>query len=62
MWDVGIKISGFSADVPVFLAILSAALKTGVNDKIAFTGHIASTDGTVSLGEINSRKITSSYQ
>ena len=49
MWNVGTEISGYSTDVPVFLANLSAALKMSVNEKIAFTGHIASTDGTIGL-------------
>jgi hypothetical protein len=46
---MGIKISGFSANTVAFLAILSAALKIGISDKIVFTGHIASTDGTIGL-------------
>jgi len=47
--DIGLEISGFSADVPIFLAILSAGLKIHVHDKSVFTGHIASNSGAIRM-------------
>ncbi len=47
--DVGLEISGFSADVPFFLALLSAGLKIPVDDKAVFTGHIASKSGAIRM-------------
>jgi hypothetical protein len=47
--DIGLKISGFSADVPVFLAILSAGLQLPVIENAVFTGHIASIDGAIRM-------------
>jgi predicted ATP-dependent protease len=44
---VGIEISGFSADLPVFLALLSASLRVGLRQDMASTGHIASLDGDI---------------
>ena len=49
MMDVGSKISGFSADVPIFLAILSAALQMDIPEDIVSTGHIASIDGDIRM-------------
>ena len=45
--DVGLDVSGFSADVAVFLALLSAALQIPLVQDIVATGHIASTDGDI---------------
>lgn len=45
--DTRIRISGFSADVPLFLALLSARLRIPVSAGIASTGHIASPDGDI---------------
>ena len=47
MMDTGMKISGFSSDVPIFLALLSAALKLPIHNDIVSTGHIASTEGDI---------------
>ena len=47
--DRGIRVSGFSLDFSIFLAILSAGLKVPVRNNLAFTGHIASADGQVSM-------------
>jgi len=47
--DIGLEISGFSADVPIFLAILSAGLKIHIHDKAVFTGHIASKNGDIRM-------------
>jgi hypothetical protein len=45
--DRGLKISGFSADLPVFLALLSTSLHIDVRTDIIGTGHIASLDGEI---------------
>jgi hypothetical protein len=47
--DIGLEISGFSADVPVLLAILSASLQIPISDEIVSTGHIASSDGDIRM-------------
>lgn len=47
--DIGTVISGFSADVPLFLALLSASLCVPVAEDIVSTGHIASNDGAIRL-------------
>lgn len=43
----GMKISGFSADLPMFLAMLSASLQASLRQDIIATGHIASLAGDV---------------
>jgi len=45
--DVGITVSGFSADVPAFIAMLSQSLQIPVNDNFVSTGHIASVEGDI---------------
>jgi len=45
--DLGISVSGFSADVPILLAILSAALDIPLRDDFLATGHIASPHGDI---------------
>lgn len=45
----GFEIGGFSADLPVFLALLSSSLHVGLRQDIASTGHIASLDGDIAL-------------
>jgi len=45
--DVGLNIAGFSADVPLFLSILSACLQMNVRQEIIATGHIASLAGDI---------------
>lgn len=47
--EIGITISGYSADVPVLLAILSANLDLPISDDIVCTGHIASPDGDIRM-------------
>ena len=42
-----IRIEGFSADLPVFIAMLSAALELPVSQSILSTGHIASCSGEI---------------
>ncbi len=46
--DVGIDISGMSADVTAFIAILSQALGMSVSSDYVATGHIASVNGNIS--------------
>lgn len=49
--DLGMTISGFSADVPVLLAMMSAGLEMPVPENIVSTGHISSADGDIGLVE-----------
>jgi len=46
--DIGVNVSGFSADVTVFVAMLSAALQMPLVNDFAATGHIASVEGDIS--------------
>ena len=43
----GIEISGFSADLPVLLALLSSSLQVGLRQDVVSTGHVASLDGDI---------------
>lgn len=43
----GIKMSGFSADLPMFLAMLSASIQAALRQDVIATGHIASLAGDV---------------
>ncbi len=45
--DRSMRISGFSADVPIFLALLSSVLDLPVPDDIVATGHLASVQGDI---------------
>jgi hypothetical protein len=49
MMDIGLNIFGFSTDVPILLAILSASLQMAVPEDIVSTGHIASPDGDIRM-------------
>ena len=40
----GLKISGFSADLPLFLALLSATLQLPLRQDVISTGHISSVE------------------
>ena len=44
---IGMEIGGFSADLPVFLSLLSSATRIALRPDIASTGHIASLDGDI---------------
>lgn len=46
--DIGVHVSGLSADVPVFVAMLSEALQIPLSDDFVTTGHIASVEGDIS--------------
>ena len=47
--DLGSRISGFSADIPVLLAGLSAVLQLPVPEDMVATGHVASPDGDIAM-------------
>jgi hypothetical protein len=47
--EVPPTITGFSADVPVFIAFLSASLGLEAREDLLSTGHIASPDGDIAL-------------
>ena len=42
---IGVEISGFSADLPVLLALLSTSLGAALKQDVIATGHVASLDG-----------------
>jgi hypothetical protein len=42
---IGVEISGYSADLPVLLSLLSASLRVALKQDVACTGHVASLDG-----------------
>jgi hypothetical protein len=46
-FDRGIAISGYSADLPIFLALLSTTLGVAIRQDVACTGHIASAEGDI---------------
>jgi len=46
--DIGLSIQGYSADVSIFMAMLSASMKLPIEKDILFTGHIASKEGDIS--------------
>ena len=43
--DTGLAIDGFSAELPIFLAMLSSALQIPIHQDFVATGHISSLDG-----------------
>ena len=43
----GVKISGYSADLPLFLSLFSASINIGLSQDVIGTGHIASLDGNI---------------
>jgi predicted ATP-dependent protease len=47
--DIGITISGYSADISVLLAILATSLQIHIPEDIVCTGHIASCDGDIRM-------------
>ncbi len=46
--DSKYSLSGYSADIPIFLSLLSSVLKTPINQNIVYTGHQASKSGDIS--------------
>ncbi len=49
--DVGIDVSGFSADLPIIIAMLSSALQIPVSSDFIATGHLCSANGDISAVE-----------
>jgi len=47
--DIGLNIAGFSADVSIFLAMLSSGLQMTIPEDMVFTGHLASTAGDIRM-------------
>ena len=47
--NLGTRVSGFSADAPVLLAILSASLGIPIDENLVATGHVASVDGDIAM-------------
>jgi hypothetical protein len=47
--DAGLDVTGYSADLPVFLCLVSALLNLPINQGLLSTGHIASNAGEVKL-------------
>lgn len=47
--DLGLQVSGYSADVPILLTLLSASLELPVPGDVVATGHLASSDGDIVL-------------
>jgi hypothetical protein len=47
--DIGVRVTGFSADAPIFLAMLSCALGMPAPGDIVSTGHIGSAAGEVRM-------------
>ena len=45
--DLGLRVSGFSADAAMLLALLSAALKMPLPQDVVVTGHVASPEGDI---------------
>ena len=45
--DLGLEVSGYSADAPIALAILSSVLNIPVPQDLVATGHLASPDGDI---------------
>ena len=45
--DRGIEISGFSADLPILLTLLSSSLHVPLKQDIVSTGHVSSLDGDI---------------
>jgi len=45
--DIGVEITGFSADLTLLLAMLSATLQVPLSQDIVCTGHVASIEGDI---------------
>ena len=57
--EIAFTISGFSADLPIFLAMLSTILQIPIPSNIVSTGHIASPDGDIRMVKGIPTKLTS---
>lgn len=47
--DLGLTVSGFSADAALMLAMLSAALRLPISQQVVVSAHVASSDGDLRL-------------
>lgn len=56
--DLAARVSGFSADVPILLAILSARLGMPVPNDLVATGHLASAVGEIAFVKAIPAKLT----
>ena len=55
--NVGLEVSGFSADVPILLALLSASLHVPLPPDMVLTGHVASKAGDFAAVEAMPAKL-----
>ncbi|MFC1762901.1 hypothetical protein ACFL6U_12590 [Planctomycetota bacterium] len=55
--DIGMRVSGFSADIPMLLSLLSIALELPIPNNMIFTGHVASVHGDISAVRAISTKL-----
>jgi hypothetical protein len=60
--DLPLSISGFSADAPAFLAMLSEALGIPLEQDFVATGHIASSDGDVRFVRSTNAKLAAAMR
>ncbi|MFC1814049.1 hypothetical protein ACFL03_15300 [Thermodesulfobacteriota bacterium] len=60
--NIGLSISGFSADVPIALALLSADLQLAVPNDFIFTGHVASPVGDIRMVKGIPAKVTTAIE
>ena len=60
--DVGLHIIGFSADTPVFLSLLSAALRLAIPQDLVSTGHLASSAGDIRMVRNLAAKVRAAAQ
>lgn len=59
---ISLAVSGFSADLPIFLALLSAALQIPIPNSIVSTGHIASPNGDIRMVKAIPAKLDSAIK
>ena len=60
--DLGVEITGFSADVPMLLAMLSATFSLSIANDMVTTGHVASCNGDVGVVKALPAKIKAALE
>ena len=60
--DTGLEVAGYSAELPIFLAMLSAALQIPLPQDVVETGHLASIAGDISPVSGLAEKLQASAQ
>jgi hypothetical protein len=60
--DTGLEIAGYSAELPIFLALISAALQIPLPQDVVTTGHLASIAGDISPVSGLAEKLQASAQ